>query len=456
MNLLLALLIPAIPAWLCLERIVPLGMPARHSLLSGYTLLLGLLQVTLLMRLLSLLGIPFSITSVGLAALPVLLAGLLAPPSWRVAPWPKRNNQVQRETLSRLHYIFLALLLALIAARLVSLGIEAGTRPVWSWDAKQHWTKQAKVFFELGSVVPYVPLNDWLTAGGKGVYTNMHPDYPITTPLLQAWMGTALGGWHDSLVNLPWVAMYISLGLIFYSQARAAGLEVLNACAGTYLVLSLPYLNTHVALAGYADLMMACCFLGAVSAFALWASTRHPGQAILAMLCGLGCLLIKNEGFYWLLSLIPGVAVATLGVQRALAIGLALLLGLLLLLWLLPGDWLIAGHSLNDIALRYRPEAWQAIGQSFFIHDNWHFLAWLFVAALCLTALTNEPSRKVLAPVAACLLSALCLYLALYLLTKHAGGAVRFTSLNRVALHLVPAAGFYVLLVYGGLLKTRE
>ena len=453
MSLILALLIPAAPLWVWLQRVIPADIPARRTMLAGYSLLLGMLLLTLLLRLLSLLGIPFSLTSVGLAALAVFLPGLVAPSSWRVSPWTGSTNATI--DLTRWHYALFGILLALIAARLIALGIEAGTRPVWAWDSMQHWAKQAKVFFALGSTVPYVTLQEWLAADGQGVYTNMHPDYPIAVPLLQAWVGTALGYWHDSLVNLPWVVMYIAIGLIFYSQARAAGLDTLTALAGTYMVLSLPYLNTHVALAGYADLLMACCYLGTIAAFSLWAATRHPGQALLALLCGIGCLLIKNEGFFWLLSLVPGVVVVALGFKRALVAGMIVLAGLLLLLWLLPGDMVIAGHTLEDTALKYRPESWLPLGMSFFWHGNWHLLAWLFLVALLLTPLCSARSFSALAPMAACLVSALCLYLALYLLTRHAWGAVAYTSLNRVALHLVPAAGFYTLLVYGALLNRR-
>ncbi len=454
MKLMLALLVPTVPAWIWLERILPAGMPARYATLSGYALLLGMLLITLLLQLLSIIGVPFSLTSVGLAALPVLLAGVLAPSSWKSSAW--EINRPMSAGLSRWQMLLLAVLLGLIFARLLALGLEAGTHPVWSWDARQHWTKQAKVFFEQGAAVPYVPLEAWLSAGGEGVYTNMHPDYPIATPLLQAWVSTALGYWHESRVNLPWIAMYIALGLIFYGQARAWGLDILTALAGTYMVLSMPYLNTHVALAGYADLLMAACFLGALSAFALWSASGQRGHAIIAILCGTGCLLIKNEGFYWMLSLLPGVVVVRLGLRRALAAGLAMLLGLLLLLWLLPGDLVIAGHTLDDTALRYRPDAWLPVGISFFQHDNWHFLAWLFLAALLLLPLCDRDSLPAITPVAACLVSAICLYLALYLLTRHAAGAVGFTSLNRVALHLVPAAGFFTLLVYAALLDRQQ
>ena len=107
----------------------------------------------------------------------------------------------------------------------------------------------------------------------------MHPDCPITTPLLQTWVNVALGQWHDSLMNLPWLLIWISLGLIFYAQARSAAIGPAISIAATYMVLSLPYLNVHVALAGYADLLLALCFLAALAAFITGVAVEIRGRA---------------------------------------------------------------------------------------------------------------------------------------------------------------------------------
>lgn len=452
LQLLFALGLPCLSVWVWLERVVPIALPARRLLLAGYSLLLGMIVITLVMRLLDLLGIPFSVASIGLGTGLLVVAGLVAPSGWRLAESGSSATPLKAPD-TPWYYLLLALCLALIAARLVALGIEVGTRPVYAWDAKQHWAKQAKVFFELGSIAHYVPLEQWLTPEHAPVYTNMHPDYPITTPLLQAWTSIALGQWHDSLVNLPWLLMYIALGLVFYAQARIAGLDVLSATAGCYLLMSLPYLNIHVALAGYADLLLAACFLGAVAAFANWCITRNRGQAVLALLCAGACLLVKNEGFFWFLSLLPGLILIFTGIRRGLVVFALMAFGLLLLLWFLPQDLVIAGNSLGDTDLRYRPEGLESIRLSFLVHDNWHFLTYLLLASLLLLPLRAKTALPTMAPVAAVIVTSGLLYMALYLLTRHAYGAVMFTSLNRVALQLMPAAAFFIVLVYGALLR---
>jgi hypothetical protein len=446
--LLLALVITVLPAWVWLARLVPVGTTHRRLLVTGYALLLGMIGITVVMRLLSATGIPFSLTSIGSVAALILLMGLFAPQGWRTAAVQPAPAQAQ---LTRFQWVLVSLCLALLFSRLIALGVEVGTKPLFAWDAKQHWTKQAKVFYELGSIAPYVQFKEWLALGGQGVYTNVHPDYPITTSLLQTWVNVALGQWHDSLMNLPWILVWLAIGLIFYAQARIAGVERVTALAATYMVLSLPYLNTQIALAGYADVVLSLCFLAALGAFYNWSQHRDNWQAVLLMLCAASGLLIKNEGVFWLLSFAPGLVLVACGIRRGLVTLTALFAILVLVMVLMPENWVVAGQSLKQLSLHYRPAGWQPIYLSFLIHDNWHFFSYLLLAAILIFIWTLRKQSSILAPVAVVILSSFALYFFLYLFTRHSHGAVYFTSLNRVALQLMPAAAFFTLLAYSTL-----
>ncbi|WP_162846096.1 hypothetical protein [Seongchinamella sediminis] len=437
----LALAVSWLPAASWLTRFIPAATPARWALISGYACLLGLLATTLLMRLYSLLGIDWSFAGLALGSLCISALALAYPARPGYLP---SGYGGQSLPLTRLQHILVVLCLALLASRLIALGLELLTRPMTAWDAKQHWARQAKVFFELKSTVPYVDPEQWLATAGTGVFTNMHPDYPIATPLLQAWMAVALGYWDNSLVNAPWLLMWLGIGLVFYAQARQAGANAAVALAACYMVLSLPYLNTQVALAGYADLLLALAYLGAVAAFGNWLLSRAQWQLALALVSAAGGLLVKNEGFYWLLSLAPGILLAVAGLRRGFALLAALALALLLTLYLLPAELAIAGHTLASMAFGYRPESWLAIYLSGLVHDNWHLAIYLLTIALVLVPFRG----RTLIPLAIVVLAAISLYLILYLFTDNAHGAVNFTSLNRVALQLLPAAAFFTLAVF--------
>jgi hypothetical protein len=280
----------------------------------------------------------------------------------------------------------------------------------------------------------------------------MHPDYPISAPLLQAWVATALGEWHESWVNIPWLLLWIALGLIFYGQARLSGISAVVAIPAAYLLLSMPYLNIHVALAGYADLLMAACYLAATAALYNWGRSREPWLLWLTVLSGGSCLIVKNEGLYWLLSLLPGMLLMLVGVRRGLLWLALLAVPFFVAVWLLPDDAMVAGHSLESLDITYRPEGWMPILQSFFIHDNWHLLGYFTVLALAVTAFKFH--REL--PFMMVLMSAIALYLVLYVLTSNSVGAVKFTSLNRVALHFMPSAAFFCLVVLVGLTRGRQ
>ncbi len=119
---------------------------------------------------------------------------------------------------------------------------------------------------------------------------------------------------------------------------------------------------------------------------------------------------------------------------------------------LIPTGAVIAGHSLDSLAIAYRPESWTPIFQGFFVFDNWHLLGYFAVLALAVTILKTREA----VPLLMVILSAIALFLFLYLFTSNAFGAVRFTSLNRVALHFMPSVAFFCLVVLGLLAGDKK
>jgi hypothetical protein len=320
--------------------------------------------------------------------------------------------------------------------------------PLFPWDATMHWATKSRVWYEHAMLVPFVPSDIWLASGGGGSYTDHHPDYPITIPLLQVWMSTAVGYWNESLMNLPYLLCYLGLGLAFFSQARTAGASSLIALIFTYMLLSLPLLNTHIALAGYADLLLAACYCAAIMALYNWSVDRCRWQAILAIVFAFSCPLIKNEGLFWLLTFIPGLAVAFLSWRKGLMLLVFLLVCLLVTLVVIPRDLQVAGHSLDSLRIYFRPGTPAAIFKSLWIHDNWHLFGYMLVIALPLVWFVPKSSWRNLSVIATSLVSAVILFLTLYLYTRHYLGAIRFTSVGRLSLQLVPALMFLCLLVY--------
>ena len=159
-------------------------------------------------------------------------------------------------------------------------------------------------------------------------------------PLLALWPTLAFGAWNETAANLPWIGCVLALGLGFYGKARQWGESALTALIFTWLLLSLPLLNTHVALAGYADLWMAAVFSLAVIAFLQWARNGDRRQVVLAVLLALACPLIKLEGTVWLLLFLPMLLATRLRGRWLLALaGLVIVAGV--------GGWLTGGVAFN-------------------------------------------------------------------------------------------------------------
>jgi hypothetical protein len=441
-------------AWINLMPAYP--SPGRRAIVFGYGYLFGSVALTLLMRGIDALGMALSFRNVAVAGLSALMAALLINARLRRARLNALWLSPELRDLPVWQKVLFASFLALVALRLAGLALEVVWRPLFPWDAALHWAREAKVWFESSRILPFVDYDTWLSSGDPHVYTSVAPDYPSTVPLLQVWVDKAIGHWDDSLMNLPWIACATALGIAFYGQARLAAVRPVAAITFTYFLLSMPLLDTHVALAGYADIFLGACYLAAVMALYQWSVGRDRGQAMMAGVMALSCLLLKNEGLFWALTLVPAWLIAI--VPRR-AVGLLLGAGLVLVigaLWLWPPDLPVAGHTLRQLDLHLRQEALRPLGQSFWLFDSWHLTAYLFVGVMLVGLLRLGPAaRKYLSPITAVGTAGLLLAV-LFAFTGAAGGAIRFTAVSRVSLHLVPAYTFLLMLVFNDLTRLES
>ncbi|MEZ5569984.1 MAG: hypothetical protein R3E54_16880 [Halioglobus sp.] len=447
----LALMLPTALGCAWVTVLVPRDTPGRLPLAWGSGTLLGILSVPLLLRFTHVLGQPLSFTVTA-----SLVALLCLPALWmlwrRAAPAPG-VIQTPENVLGNGEKLLCALLAALIALRLGTLGLELLWRPLYPWDATMHWATKARVWFEYRSIVPFVPHAQWLALGGEGVFTDRHPFYPSTIPLLQVWMSLAIGKWDESLINLPWLLCLPGLGAAFYGQLRLAGAGVVTATVFSYLLLSMPLINTHVALAGYADLFLGATYCCALMSLHNWITRREAWLAALTLLFTLSCLVIKNEGFFWALSLAPALAVAFM--QRREAAKLVFLLGLVgvLLLLVLPREMQVAGHTLQQLAPAFNPAALSGLIKSIWLHDSWHLFGYLALMLLPLGLLLPGALTRQYLGLTAALASAVGAFLFLFLFTGFGWGAATLTAVGRLSVQLAPGIVFLCALLFEELLR---
>jgi hypothetical protein len=423
--------------------------------LLGVGYLAGLLAVTGLLRLLSAVGIPFSFLAVSLlaglliVAVAVLSKGLRRRVAWHIEPDAPE---------SRLVVLVATVLLTLIAIRLAMATAEVVWRPLYPWDAWAQWATKAQAWFASGRLAPFVWPHEWLAMRGELVFTDQAPQYPATVPLIQVWHALALGRFDESWVNLPWVAAGAALLAAFHGQLHALGFRTLPAMLATYALASLPFLNTHMALAGYAELFIAAYYgVGAM----LWIraieslpagrsewmkALRHSPTArlfALALVFAIALPFIKRPGIFWALSfaapvvvlLLPRVGAWLLLVATGVAVTLLLILsqtGARILNYQIVGDTNFA-------------EVTRSLLQNFFAMGNWHLYWYLFIAAMVLALRSLWKPRH---DAYTAMVGYGFAFLACVFYFSVAGDWVSdFTTVNRAIIHMLPLTAFYAMAV---------
>ena len=423
--------------------------PGGPAWMIGAGGLAGVFLATLWLRALSFAGIAFSVWSI---ALP-LLAATLALGLWAASRQPYRLRDAFRDarhtvwgalsgrSLDSTARILWCLLLAWLAVRFALLFAEVATRPLYPWDSWTQWATKARVWYEQGRIVPFVRVDEWFAAGGTS-YIDAGPHYPGTVGLIQVLACTFLGRWDDTLMNLSFWMLAVAFAIAVYGALRAMDFDALWALAGTWLVSSLPLVNAHVALAGYADLPLAMYFCLAILAFMRWLKSREPADGALALLLLAACPLLKIPGRIWAFLAVPALLVGLLPRRGPHIVGAGYLIAALGLLLLAQTDPLLMGYRLH---LDFAPD-WEALANSFLLYDNWHLL-WYGAVAVALLG-----RKHLLAPGVAPLTAVVAggvMFLAFVLMFTNAREWVSDqTTVNRASLHLAPLIVIWMLMVF--------
>lgn len=402
---------------------------------SGF--LAGAFGVTVWMRVLSYVGLRFSVAYV---ALPLALATIaMAVYLWRRRALPVHRTQPGHRD-SRIARLLAIALLAWLALRFVLLLLDVVWTPLYPWDAWIQWATKARVWYGLGQIVPFGRTDAWFAANGS-LFFDASPEYPATVPLWQVWSSLALGRWDDALMNLPWWVTAVAFAIAIYGALRSEGFAPLAALVGAWLVSSLPLANVHVAFAGYADLPMAVYYAAAAIATWRWTQSRSRADAALALLFAIACMTIKKPGLVWALTLLPAVAFA-LAPTRAphiLAAGIGIVVFSLAVL--AQTHPVVLGYRLHfDFA-----PAWDSLIDSFFLLGNWNLLWYAIVATIVVgwRTLRSPPIAALSAIVGTGLL-----FLAIvFAFTNARAWVTDQTTINRATLHIAPLAIFWMMLV---------
>jgi hypothetical protein len=332
-------------------------------------------------------------------------------------------------------------------------------RPTYPWDAWDAWEVKSKTWVLLGHYAPFVSMGEWLQQSTRELYTSIAWGYPATLAWMQVWFASAGGGWVEPLVNLPWFALWLGLLLGHYGQWRALGMSRNQALVGTYALGSLPLLDVHVALAGYADLWVATLLGFGVLAWLRWLQCGERAQVLVAAVCVALLPALKLEGAVWSTLLAATMLYGLLPRRwrRRAFLGAACLLVLVAVVsglkLPLPGlGWVDIGRNyvsvpvIGKLSVTWHGPAFVGILNSLFVQPNWHLLWWLAptIVVWRWRELRAHESTRYLGSF---LLAGLAFLAFLFVFTDAASWAESYTAINRLLMHIVPALITFLMLL---------
>jgi hypothetical protein len=415
------------------------------AFLVGSGWFLGQFLLTVWMRLLSFAGVPFGVAAIGgPLAVAAIAAGWAGWPGFGAFTAATRSavREIAGAGLPTAGRALWLAMLAWLALRLLLLLVEATLRPLYPWDAWTQWATKAQVWYALKSMAPFVGAAEWLAAPSGSVYFDAAPHYPATIPLTQVWSAILLGRFDDALVNLPWWLTALAFGFAVYGFLRLRRMSPIGSLIGAWVTLSLPILDAHVALAGYADLAMATYLTMAMLAWLRYAQARRLADLALALALCAACVVIKNPGKVWVVLLLPGIVAALLPRH-----GLRFAIGCLAAAALAA---LVATQTgLNVLGYQTRLTfrmPWHSLAEAYFLLGNWHLL---FYGAIAVALLGwRQLLTRDVAPLTMTVAAGLA-FLTLGFGFTNAGAWVEDqATVNRATLHLAPLLALWMIVTF--------
>ena len=344
---------------------------------------------------------------------------------------------------------FMLLLCLAMGVHLLFVVQELLLRPTFPWDAWRGWEPKVIQFFANRSLDS--PME---TIG----------NYGEVSTLAMLWMMLASETSHEPFLHLPWLLAYLALAAIVYGYLRERS-SSLVAALGAYLVTSLPYLNSHVALAGYADIWLTLAFTVGVLGLSEFRRNHRYRQLVLALLMAAACLQAKRAGMGFGAVLLALVVVEigmrtpkTVGFAVALVIAVAVaalgstFLGYMDLQLPLPGSHklLLSSEEFRVTGLirfAFAPE-WQTkpFFEATLLFGNWHLVTYLWLGAIAVVLVLRKWPLLVLTENIG-VLGGLAV-IALYFFLVSPESALDHTGLSRTLLYITPLAIVWLLMSF--------
>lgn len=197
----------------------------------------------------------------------------------------------------------LLILVIWIGAKLVSVFMETGLRPISAWDSWANWSAGAKAFYYSQSLLLDNPEELY---GRAAVSRASVLSSPPHNPLMQVWLASWVGSFDEVLVKF-WSPFYLLCMTGYLYRTASRELNRLSALALSVIFLSSPLMSYH-AVEVYSDLPLGAYILFALVSF-LKAIRGFQPYWILTGLFSAEAIFTKNEAVIFVIPLMASAMI---------------------------------------------------------------------------------------------------------------------------------------------------
>lgn len=208
--------------------------------------------------------------------------------------------------------------------------------PVSSWDSLTMWVSHAH---------EYLQFDESRSPGAA--FESAHPRHPLTVVSIAAFSGHAASQGIAQLGPLSaWWFVWVSGAMALTGAVLTLSRSYWLACLAAYGYFSVPLLENHASLVGYADLWVTVNVTVAAALLTVGLSHVRVGYIVVGVLLAFAPLALKNTGILYSASLLLPLLAVLLRARFPRLLAILLVLGALAALWaFLQGfDFNVAGR----------------------------------------------------------------------------------------------------------------
>lgn len=195
------------------------------------------------------------------------------------------------------------LLVVFLLFQLVYVLFMAVGRPLTIWDSWVNWGSKGRTIFLENGITPAL----YADASREVMLLG----YPLSIPLLEAWLYGWLGAADDRLVGVLFVLTYLALGGFVYGFCRRRGLSTFGALLMMAAAVSPGHIVTLTATA-FTDLWLPVLLAVAAVYVVEWFESGQGGYLLIAAAAAGLLTWVKQEGMILVVVLLFSLVVAVL------------------------------------------------------------------------------------------------------------------------------------------------